>query len=282
MNLLDAVFYRKSVRSYGDARFTNEERAFVEAVLAKHTKGPLGNTCKFVLLDNASSSEDAENKLGTYGFIKGMQHYIAGSVSKNSHGAFEDYGYCLEGIVLELTQHGYATCWLAGTFQRDLLQSRLSLSDSEIIPAITPVGFSAGKRRFMENLLRSVAGADNRKDPKDLLFASDAKTPFSKENLNALVSVFDSVRIGPSASNKQPWRLVVLDTEKKAIALCIDEDEKYTNAISGMKVQNLDMGIALKHFEVALENAKIKGSWDFSSYGKPLGAFKQVAVWSAN
>ena len=69
------------------------------------------------------------------------------------------------------------------------------------------------------------------------------------------------MRIAPSASNKQPWRLV-LDRRKKALLhLVMHEDERYNNMLGEVKLQELDMGIAMRHVEVAARAFGIRGSW---------------------
>ena len=59
-------------------------------------------------------------------------------------------------------------------------------------------------------------------------------------------------RSGPSASNKQPWR-IILDWNKAHFYL--KKTENYAQSIP-FDIQALDMGIALCHFEEGLKEDK--------------------------
>ena len=73
--------------------------------------------------------------------------------------------------------------------------------------------------------------------------------------------VLESVRIGPSASNKQSWRLVVDRRDGDVHHLVLYEDQAYNNMLGLVKLQDLDMGIAMRHVEVSARAAGIPGQW---------------------
>ncbi len=56
------------------------------------------------------------------------------------------------------------------------------------------------------------------------------------------------VRMAPSASNKQPWR-IVMDVNGEA-HFFIERTPKYGHAL-GYDIQMIDMGIALSHYVLA-------------------------------
>lgn len=72
------------------------------------------------------------------------------------------------------------------------------------------------------------------------------------------------VRLGPSASNKQPWRLVIQDGS------CHFYEYKtpgYTDRFP-YDIQRIDMGIAAAHFDFAVKEKGLRGTFNTSSQPK--------------
>ena len=67
------------------------------------------------------------------------------------------------------------------------------------------------------------------------------------------------VRLGPSASNKQPWRLV-LSSDGKVYHFYIEHTPDYSSKL-GYDMQLLDIGIAMCQFELSCHELEIKGQW---------------------
>ena len=68
------------------------------------------------------------------------------------------------------------------------------------------------------------------------------------------------VRIGPSASNKQPWRIVV-DGER--LHLYLARTPRYRRLVPSTDLQMIDMGIAMQHLEISARELGLAGSWEF-------------------
>ena len=68
------------------------------------------------------------------------------------------------------------------------------------------------------------------------------------------------LRIAPSASNKQPWRIVV---ENETLHLFWDVDIKYNSMIKTHNIQALDMGIALCHLIHSSSDLDLKYNLEF-------------------
>lgn len=199
--------------------------------------------------------------IGTYGIIKNPPAYIIGAVAAGDH-AVLDYGYALEGIILAATAAGLGTCWLGGTFDRTATKDILVLKDGEIIPAITPIGLPAEKRSLTERTMRFFASSDSRKPWNQLFFDGHPGRPLDKVNSGLWAPVLEAVRMGPSASNKQPWR--VLRESPSRFSLLFAEDKAYNSAL-GIPIQELDLGIAMKHFELAAKACGLPGKWSIEA-----------------
>jgi hypothetical protein len=133
----------------------------------------------------------------------------------------------------------------------------------EFVPATTPIGHAARRPSLQERLVASGSGARTRKAPSELFFqAAPGGAIEPLVDSGAWADILEAVRIGPSASNKQPWRLV-LDRRGggEALHLLMHEDERYNNMLGDVKLQELDMGIAMRHVEIAASELGIQGAW---------------------
>jgi hypothetical protein len=265
---MDAIQKRVSIRTYDGKPLSADEEKAIRASFAEAVPGPFGAVPRFLLALRdeleAGEGEGAKGrvKIGTYGMIVGPRAFIAGVVEKRPF-ACVDFGYSLEGIVLRATELSLGTCWLGGAFGRGAIASALKAGSNEFVPATTPIGHAAERRSLQDKLVHRGAGVTSRKEPAELFFSAGATGALEPlTDAGRWAEVLEAVRRGPSASNKQPWRLVV-DRRggKEALHLVMHEDERYNNMLGDVKLQELDMGIAMRHVEVAAEAFGIRGSW---------------------
>ena len=98
--------------------------------------------------------------------------------------------------------------------------------------------------------MRKGIQADKRKDSKELFFINDFATPLSYEEEERREAL-ELVRLAPSATNSQPWRIVKKDNKYHFYL-------KHSKGYDTEKgdIQKVDMGIALYHF-MALEKGNV-------------------------
>lgn len=204
--------------------------------------------------------------LGTYGFIRGASGFIVGALERDI-GNLEDYGYAMQTMVLLATDLGLATCWLGGSFQKDKFSKRIRTGTHEVVPAVVSVGVSAIKRNLVDRSIRTIAGSKHRKAWEALFFQKDCETPLSRQRSGKYGAVFEMVRLSPSASNKQPWRLV-LDQEN--VHFFLNRTPGYHRPGLFSDLQRIDMGIAMCHFEQMCTELKLPGNWSRQTH--PLNA----------
>jgi nitroreductase len=220
--------------------------------------GPFENKGRIELIQVTNNVSEKGIKLGTYGFIKNPQAYLVG-VAKNSKYSLVEFAYTFQKLVIILTEQDIGTCWMGGTFNRNSFEQEIQLGEGEFIPCITPIGYPNQKQRVFDKALRYVVKADNKK-PWDKLFSDSAfNVPLTKENAGTLEIPFEMVRLGPSASNKQPWRLL-LSSDRKLCHFFIEHTPNYSSSL-GYDMQLLDMGIAMCQFESACKELEIEGRW---------------------
>lgn len=139
------------------------------------------------------------------------------------HAGILGEAFCLEATVL-----GLGTCWVAGTYKKK--QLALPLAADETVLSIIAVGVpekatppDARKRKSLDRICKG----DIRLWPQELRRVAEA------------------VQIAPSAINLQPWEM-----ELTADRFILNAPER----------QQLDLGIAVCHAELAMENPH---TWHF-------------------
>ncbi len=278
-NVMKTIESRYSVRNYIDKPIEKEKLNIIKTFMEENKKGPMGNEVIFHLID-ASEHDKAELKsLITYGMISGATSYIVGVVKPGEY-AMEDFGYCMEKLILKVSELGLGTCWLGGTFNRGGFAKQVNLSGEELLPCITPIGYTADKRTLKENFIRTLVGAKKRKNPEVLFFENNFNTSLNLDTIGSYSKVLEALRLGPSASNKQPWRII--KDSQGLYHIFLEEDEKYNNTFSGIKIQNIDMGIAMCHFELAAREFGITGQWIKSKPELQAGKLKYIVTWKEN
>ncbi len=245
----EVIKNRKSIRSYDGYPLAPKDISEMEAFFTVAEKNPFGAEVRLSII------KTGRQKLGTYGFIKGAKTFFGGCVKKGGHD-LEGFGYSFEKVILFAASKGFGTCWLGGTYSRSdagkLLQPR-----DEYLPAVSPIGIAADKKTLTEKIVAAGAGAKNRKDFGELFFAGDFSTPLVLENC-AIKTCLEMVRLGPSASNRQPWRVIV---EGQTCHFYMMRENHYAgNNLFGFCMQRIDLGIAACHFELAAKHTGLSGS----------------------
>jgi hypothetical protein len=244
---------RSSWRSFEPRALAPTEVTALEAACAQPAASPFGTPIRLQLVQGAAKDG---KKLGTYGFIRGAQAYLVGAVTRGEHD-LEDYGYVFERLILEATALGLGTCWLGGTLDRDAFGRTVQLGPDEWLPAVTPVGPTKARRGLVDGAVRMFAGSRSRMDFGALFFDGGFDTPLQAAVAGPWSAVLEGVRIGPSASNKQPWRVVLDD---RGAHLFLQPTPGYGSFLS-FEIQRLDMGIAMCHLELGARERDLAGAW---------------------
>jgi len=260
--ITDIIKQRFSCRTYTKTPIDETILKSLHEYCTSVSKGPFGTKSRFEVVASRPGDSEELKGLGTYGFIHNATGFIIGA-SEESKNHLEDFGYLMERIILFSTDLGLGTCWLGGTFTRSKFAERISPNNNEIIPAVTSIGYIGGKPRKFDQRIRKSANADQRLPETDLFFDSKGN-PLTQEIADKYSSALEMVRLGPSASNKQPWRIVV-DGESCHFYLQRTpgyRDNPYSERLKIADLQLVDIGIAMCHFEMTLKELNIDGSWE--------------------
>ncbi len=280
-NIMEIIKKRESVRTYDENRpIEGEILAQLKEIIQGKQVGPMNNKIRFRLLDMGKVSGQELRKLGTYGIIKGARFFLLGAV-EDKEGSLEDYGYCLEKLVLQATALGLGTCWLSGTFRRSSFARQIEITPEELLPAISPVGYPAGRKRFVEKLFKAGTRSDKRKPWEKLFIGSDGLLPLPPEEAGKFKEVLEEVRLAPSSGNLQPWRII--RDEDGDFHLYLKGKREGKRPEGRIDSQKIDMGIAMCHFDLVAEERELKGGWArieaLKDSEPPLGDLEYISTW---
>jgi nitroreductase len=261
-SIIEFVRQRFSCRAYGSKPIDPELQRELQEFMQPLRAGPLSAPARFELVAATEQDRQSLKGLGTYGFIKGATGFIVGAAGQGDKN-LEDYGYLLEAIILRATDLGLGTCWLGGTFTKSNFAQKISARPGELLPAVASVGHIENPGAAREGLIRRQVGADQRLPWASLFFSEEFGSALTPETAGEYATPLEMVRLGPSASNKQPWRVV------RAGSLWhfyLQRTPGYRQGFLSRLVkvddlQRVDMGIAMCHFELAARELGLAGQW---------------------
>ena len=281
----DLIERRYSCRSFEEQPLQASDRDRLADFLAGLVTGPLVNRARFRLVAATAGDRESLQGLGTYGFVKGAAGFIIGASPADESG-LEDFGYLLERAVLEATDLGLGTCWLGGSFTKSSFARKINARGNEIVPAVVAVGYPAQGSR--ENWVRKRAGGERRLPREQLFFEGTLRRPLDMADAGSYAEALEAVRWAPSASNKQPWRLV---RSGDRWHLYLQRTKGYARRgpvsllLKIADLQRVDMGIAMCHFESVAREQGLTGRWTVEQpppTGGPAGSEPPVeytATW---
>ena len=100
-----------------------------------------------------------------------------------------------------------------------------------------------------ESLMRRTLGADNRLDTGKIVFENEYGNSFKGRDDKLLEEALETVRLAPSARNKQPWRLILSGNE---VHFYEKKDAGFDRKETG-DIKKTDIGIAMCHFTNVME-----------------------------
>jgi len=262
---------RYSCRSYAQTQLSIDDLGILHSTADKCQIGPFTNQVRTEII-SASRENTAELKrLGTYGFIKNPMGFV-NIAAQDTQRAMVDVGYLIEILILKATDLGIGTCWLGGTFTKSQFARTIELRDGEIIPAVISIGYPLDRQALMDRISRTYAGSDRRLPWQELFYDGSLSQPLTPHNAGQYQKPLEMVRLAPSASNKQPWRIVHL---KDQFHFYLQRTKNYPAPVFNKilklaDLQSIDMGIAMAHFELSALASGQSGQWIINDPDLPL------------
>ncbi|MDF2596603.1 MAG: nitroreductase [Clostridia bacterium] len=242
----ETIKKRVSTRTYDSKKLSVNDKEKLLKEISQLTN-PFGENVRVHLIEKDTVSNG--EKLGTYGVIKGANTFLGVTTDKTELGLVAA-GYQFENLVLIATNLGLATVWLAATFSRQQFEKAMDIQEDELFPAISPIGYATGKKSITESLMRKTMKSDKRKPWEEIFFQDSFGNALSRKDANEYVNPLEMLRLAPSATNAQPWRVV-----KKQGSYHFFETHKSNANEEEKMIKKVDLGIALSHFhQTALEH----------------------------
>lgn len=262
---------RSSVRTFENKEIEEDRLEQLKRALEDANQG-LSKKAYFKLIQSNSKSDETQ-KLGTYGIIQGTRDFIAVITTQDEVDATH-LGYQIEKIVLIATGLDLGTCWLGGTFNRSSFENHLALLSNEKLVILIAIGYRKNKQSMIESTMRFIAKSNHRKNSSELFFEGDDKTALDLSSIGEYKRVLEMVRIAPSASNKQPWRVI-----KE-----LDNYHFYRTRTPGYgwmsyDLQSNDIGIAQCHFELTALELGMDGKWENVKTAPSFSTWEYVESW---
>ena len=273
-SIFEVIKTRKSVRSYLDQELGQDELDKIMRDVNK-LQGPFKDEVRFELIIDDKLSMD-NKKLGTYGIIQGAKYYLAVVATREDECLYE-LGYATERAILYLTDKNLGTCWMGGTFERGNFANKVQIKDGEYLPVVVPFGYIKDKQSMKDKMIRMTAGSDKRTDWGGVFFNEEVGEPLHPNDAGPYKSALEAVRVAPSASNKQPWRIIKKDNDYE---FYLKPTPGYGDKLH-FNIQEIDIGIAMCHFEMVAIEDDLKGQWEISigNDEKNIDDLIYVATW---
>lgn len=284
-HLVTEIIQRRfSCRSYLNQPLEVDIRQRMVEGITHLPAAPFGSSSRFDLIAADTSDARQLRELGTYGFIRGATAFVIGA-SQPAGKSLEDFGFQMEWIVLLATDLGLGNCWLGGSFTRSSFGRKIAATDGEIIPAVCALGYPARQPNLVDVTLRKGVAADRRLGWETLFFDGHFSAPLKPETAGNYAVALEMVRRAPSASNKQPWRVV---KENNRWHFFLQRTPGYrqnwlVRLLGVADMQRIDLGIAMCHFELTAAETGLKGVWQDlpTAIALPGGLLEYVASWVA-
>lgn len=254
---------RYSCRTYQPRLLSENLRQELDNYAANLKVGPFGNPARFSLVAATQDNLRLLKNLGTYGFIQNASGFFVGTIRSGERN-LEDFGYLMELLILYATSLDLGTCWLGGTFTKSSFAEAVQATDEETVPAVASVGYPAHQPRRIERFIRRSAGADRRLAWNRLFYRDEFDLPLTREAAGDFAVPLEMVRLAPSASNKQPWR-IIHDNGDWHFYLQRTPGYRESFLVKHFTIcdmQRLDMGIAMCHFEISAQELGLQGHWE--------------------
>lgn len=281
--MMQTLQVRRSIRTYDGKPIREEDINLIKEYLNTEEllTGPFGKKFRIEFLDKGPMKENAS--IGTYGYLKDPPAFLVAMAENDKYTLFE-CAYVFHGLVLLLTYKGLATCWLGGIFNQDDVRKTTYVAPDEIVPAISPVGYTGSSFHIMGKLAGIALKPKNRKPVEQIAYLGNFNTPFTdKESI-----FYDTIHFGtlaPNSQNKQSWRIVVSEDQTKIHMYVKHTLKKQVHdGFRGYACppEYLDIAIFYRSFEIAMNSKGRKGTLEIADPGLELPAddWEYIITWN--
>lgn len=285
-DVISAIHNRISTKNFFDCFLEESKRDALTKFIMSVGSGPFLSKTKFYLTDIVGLSLKEMALLRLPKDIRHAYTYIVGTVLTSEEYNLEDYGYVFEKILLYATSLQLGTAWLSLRLNRNRFAELVGAKDFELIPCISPVGlpYDYLTKNDTSSHFNDLSDVKLRKPKQQLFFESNFSNPIRFDHSSKYYFAMEMVRLAPSIRNKQPWR-ILYDPISRAYHFYLEHSmhelylPQYEQVID---LQRVDMGVAMCHFELTLQQFDLEGKWRIMDPNHPLPSKKleYIATWT--
>lgn len=283
MNKLEILEKRKSCRDYIKKELVAEDRRNLFSLLqAPH---PMGNVPGYELVF-VEDGERAAIKLGGFAGYSGVMieapHYLA-VFSKDDPDSVRKTAYAVEGIILKMLTMGIGSCWIT-VLDSHAAKISMGWRGKDELVALVALGYPKESNYFsrlfsnlkhpLVNPLKEGYTGLNLETKNDIPLREETSsfvyldrwgnsTDYDELERRGLDRVYYYLKYAPSWGNRQPWKFIV---DHDDIILCIHKNPQVSDI-----AENLDGGIAMFYFKLAMDEHGLSGRWTFDDHHKDYG-----------
>jgi nitroreductase len=272
--MLKVMEKRRTVREYDETPLNEKMMKDIQDILESMPIFAGTEDVDFTVLENGETVFQALDGIAGYnGHLIEAPHYFLVTCA----GSDRDYqvvGYLGEWLALHLAKIDIGTCWLTSNDKSDLIKERLGLEMVDEVAALIAFGEPKEDKKLskiyefgattLEQSSKQFSDSEGsikdenyayRKAITELVYLKTFGTELEPGEIDkrGLGEVFYYMRNAPSWGNLQPWKFI-LDGER--IVLIMEKNASITTDI-----QNIDAGIAMLYFEVAMHDSGLSGKW---------------------
>jgi nitroreductase len=251
MDIIEVIKKRRSSRTFNQEVLKPTDKKVLEDFMHQNNKGLDMEIQDFIIVEK--KSENKKMKLD-YGMIKGHNTYILGK-SKSTLLSRVNYGYLMEKVVLKATEINVSSCWI-GIFDNAYFQE-LTIENGFEIPGIVIIGYSEEYLSIQDRFVRFTISSAKRLSWEKLFFNYTSKIPLTPDSVKGYSDSLEMVRLAPSAGNTQPWRILFDNVANEYHFYKKPINKRYES----IGLHDIDLGIALAHFELTSLNNGLSGNW---------------------
>jgi hypothetical protein len=271
MNVIETIKRRKSCRTFNHVALVLTDKLDLESFIIENNRGLGNEVVNFRIIEK--NNGDKQMKFN-YGMIQGHNTYILGT-SKSSIDSRVNYGYLMEKVVLKATENNMSTCWV-GYFDSSYF-NEVNVEDGFEIPGIVIIGYSDNRQTYQDKFIRLSISASKRQSWDKLFFNYKLKTPLTSKYVKKYCDSLEMVRLAPSSGNTQPWRVFFDESSNEFHFFKKSISKRYE--LKGL--HDIDIGIAMSHFELTSVQNGLSGSWIRHSKedASSIGDMQYIMTW---
>ena len=271
MNIFEIIRKRKSCRNFNQSSLNPADKKELLNFINENNKSFSGSQIDINLIEK--NNDNKKMKLD-YGLIRGHCNYLLGK-SKSDIISRVEYGYIVERLVLKATEMNISTCWV-GYFD-DSFFNEVQIENGFEIPSIILIGYQANKKTLLDKVVGFSVNSSKRLSWDKMFFHYKSRAPIALDDIKQYSDSLEMVRLAPSSGNTQPWRIFFDDTTNEFHFYKKPVSKRY----EAKGLHDIDMGIALSHFELTSSFNNLSGNWVNRANNKiySIPEFQYIMTW---